>query len=171
MPDGKVQMNQPGYIYCFYIEGTNYYKIGVIRKQPHEYLKAERLKYFSSKQCSHTLVMLHSVPIDDIWEGEKFLFKFEQYHVGDCCFEFDSKTLNQVINVMEDCKNHAQRQKYNRNRRQLSLLNISLPPKIGTLITAAYYVCVLSGYQLRNQTYQDCLNANVDKLCKQSSDI
>ncbi len=160
MPEGKVQMNQPGYMYCFYVEGTNYYKIGVIRKQPHEYLKAERLKYLTRKQCPHSLVMLHSVPIDDIWEGEKFLYTFEQYNVGDCCFEFDSETLNQVINTMEDCKNQAQRQKHNRNHRQINLPNL-LPPKIGTLVTAVYYVCVLSGYQLRNHTERDCLNADI----------
>lgn len=168
MPNRKARIYQPGYIYCFYIEGTNYYKIGVIRKQPHEYLKAERLKYLSSNKSWRPLVIVHSVPVDDVWESEKSLHKFAEYQVGDCGFEFDPETLNQVINTMEACKKHPQRKVNNQNRRQLSLSNLSLPPKIGTLVTAVYYVCVLSGYQLKNKTYQDCLNADVD-ICKQSS--
>ncbi len=159
------RMHQPGYIYCFYVEETNYYKIGVIRKQPHEYLKAERLKYLSSKQSLHQLVMLHSVPVNDIWESEKYLHQFQEYKVGDCDFEFDPETLNQVINTMEYCKNHSH-STYDQNRRLSP--SMSLSPKIGTIVAAVYYMCVLSGYQLKNKTYQDCLNDNAN-ICKQSS--
>ncbi len=146
-------LHQSGYIYCFYIEGINYYKIGVIRTSPYEYLKTERLKYLGSRQYPYPLIMLHWVSVDDIEECRKFLYKFEQYHIGERCFEFDSQTLNQVINTMEYCKIHVKRKTHCQNRHQPGLSTLFFRPKIVTIITTAYYVCILSSYHLKKRIY------------------
>lgn len=150
----KVLLHQPGYIFCFYIEEINYYKIGVIRTSPYKYLKAERLKYSGSKRFPYPLVMLHCCSVDDIEESEKNLHKFEQYHVGEGCFEFDSQTLNQVINTMEYCRTHVKRKTTHQNRRQRSISSLFLRPKIGRIVTTIYCVCILSSYHLKSKSFR-----------------
>jgi hypothetical protein len=93
MFDDSAYRNKPGFIYLIHAQGTDRYKIGLTTRSVQA-----RLAELNSSQSPYPLEVIDWFETPNVTEDEKYFHdKYSAYRVHGEWFQFDRKTLNQVL--------------------------------------------------------------------------
>jgi hypothetical protein len=156
-----VAQQHPGHIYLIHAQGTDRYKIGLV-KSPRT--PQDRIKELNSKQSAFPLELIYSIETNDTFGTEKALHRhYDKQRVHGEWFKFDS--IDDVVSNMShlEVKPYRPRETYT-------------PSYSGNGFDLWHWIKVIVGILLLlgiiqnntgSQEYRDCLEGGGGKACQE----